>query len=222
MKKCPTCGHISLDDDVYCPNDGSILTEKTTFPFDMPTQFVAPQRPLNPAGHSRSPSIYAMTGAAAATIVVVFAALYYFVGAAKSTEEAEAATENKPAINSRAPAVSPVPTKSNAPTVLSASTPRQELPNYPPGEGVDQPQSTGTWFVVLCSYPRDESTRADERLRFVQSRGISAPKVDTDKYPGFSRGYYSIIVGPYSKSEAIRLMKDMRSVVPDAYVRSGW
>jgi hypothetical protein len=90
------------------------------------------------------------------------------------------------------------------------------------GSGLSPRPSGGTWFLVLGSYPHGESGKAEARLGFVQGHGISASIVDTDNYPGFRSGYLSVVVGPYSKAEARRVMLAMKSVVPDAYLRSGW
>lgn len=62
--------------------------------------------------------------------------------------------------------------------------------------------STGTWFVVLGSFPKDDREKANQRLQSVQGSGYGASIVDTDNYPGFRGGLWAVVMGPYSKPQA--------------------
>lgn len=228
MKKCPACGHVSTDEDVYCPNDGSILeADNSPSPFDTPTQYVPlPKASPEP---TRSPMIFIAIGAMGATIVSLIAVLYMMSGSTtKSAAETNATNANASSPANAIGATPVVGTTVNVstPVTTSVAGPVEarppELPNYAPGEGVATPAAGATWFIVLGSYPHHEDLKAEERLSFVQGRGVSATKVDTGNYPGFRKGYYSVVVGPFGKSEARRLLPGMKLIVNDAYIRSGW
>lgn len=98
-------------------------------------------------------------------------------------------------------------------TVQPASPPQPDRdaikPSIPPGNS----------FVVLGSYPKIERAKADQRLSFVQGRGYDARIVDTDNYPSLRPGLWAVVVGPYDKDQAKQLAQQLRTVVPDAYVR---
>lgn len=83
------------------------------------------------------------------------------------------------------------------------------------------PPTLGSWFVVLGSYPKTQPERADQRLRLVQSSGHQAAIIDTDNYPGFRAGYYSVVLGPFSKGDAKQLLLTLKPSIPDAYIKSG-
>lgn len=82
--------------------------------------------------------------------------------------------------------------------------------------------SGGTWFIVLGSFPKSQSERANRRLKYVQGLGIEASIVDTDNYPGFRSGLYAVVLGPFSKGDARSRLASMKSAVPDAYAKSGF
>jgi xanthosine utilization system XapX-like protein len=80
----------------------------------------------------------------------------------------------------------------------------------------------GTWFIILGSFPKNERSKADERLQSVRNSGFDASIIETDNYPGFRGGFLSVVVGPYSKSDAGNLLPRLKSVRADAYIKSGW
>ncbi|MFN0278725.1 MAG: hypothetical protein ACKVRN_08990 [Pyrinomonadaceae bacterium] len=80
----------------------------------------------------------------------------------------------------------------------------------------------GTWFIVLGSFPKAQSERANLRLKYVQGLGIEASIVDTDNYPGFRGSLYAVVVGPFSKNDARSRLASMKRAVPDAYAKSGY
>lgn len=82
--------------------------------------------------------------------------------------------------------------------------------------------SSGTWFVVLGSFPRNEREKADQRLQSVQGLGYGASIIDTDNYRGLRGGLWAVVMGPYSKAYAKRVADQIRGVRPDAYIKSGW
>lgn len=81
--------------------------------------------------------------------------------------------------------------------------------------------SAENWFVILGSFPKSQLARANQRLKYVRSLGYEASIVDTDNYAGLRDGFYSVVLGPYSKSDAKRFLRSIRPVIHDAYAKSG-
>jgi hypothetical protein len=79
MKVCPKCGNKSVDEDIYCPDDGTTLEILATpFSSDIPTQVVSTpkQTATTPDGGS-SRYVYIAVGAMSAIIIVLSAAMLY-------------------------------------------------------------------------------------------------------------------------------------------------
>ena len=76
-----------------------------------------------------------------------------------------------------------------------------------------------TWFVILGSFP--QSAQAQQRLQFLQSKGINARIINTNSYPGLRSGLNSVVLGPYSKSAAQSALSKVKTTVSDAYVKDG-
>ncbi len=81
--------------------------------------------------------------------------------------------------------------------------------------------SAGNWFVILGSYPKSQLEKANQRLRYVQSLGYEASIIDTNNYSGLRGGLYSVVLGPYSKTDAQRLLASIKPTIRDAYAKSG-
>jgi cell division septation protein DedD len=82
--------------------------------------------------------------------------------------------------------------------------------------------SSGTYFVVLGSYPKNDYEKANQRLRLVQGLGYEASLIDSDNYPGLSGGLWVVVIGPYSKSYAKSLATQIKPARSDVYIKSGW
>jgi uncharacterized membrane protein YgcG len=115
-------------------------------------------------------------------------------------------------------AVAPKPGENSVERTTDAST---NNPSSPQSAPVSQP-SSGTWFVVLGSFPKNDREKANQRLQSVQASGYSASIIDTDNYPGLSGGLWAVVMGPYSKASAKSVADQIRVVRPDAYIKSGW
>jgi hypothetical protein len=111
------------------------------------------------------------------------------------------------------------PTNSSRPLVDSRSSLNENSEH--PNTGSTRP-SGGIWFVVLGSYPKSQPEKSDQRLVYVQGLGYNATVVDTDKYPGFKGGLYSVVIGPYSRSDAQSQLGLVKTSISDAYIKSGW
>lgn len=81
---------------------------------------------------------------------------------------------------------------------------------------------TGTWFVIVQTLGRTDRARAVERSQTLRNNGFEAQVVETDKYPKLRNGFLVVVLGPYSKPEAQNALRRVRSVSPDAYLKSGW
>ena len=84
------------------------------------------------------------------------------------------------------------------------------------------PPSSGTYFVVLGSYPKNEYEKANQRLQTVRGLGYEASLIDTGNYPGLRGGLWAVVMGPYSKSYAKSLAAQIKPVRSDVYIKSGW
>ncbi len=82
--------------------------------------------------------------------------------------------------------------------------------------------STGTWLVILKTFPKSQRSKANQRVGFLRSLGYYAHVVDTNYYPNLKRGFLAVAMGPHSKSAAERVLNKVRSVAPESYVKSGW
>lgn len=117
---------------------------------------------------------------------------------------------------SRSPTSTPSGTVNNN---LQISQPPKALTRATP---VDTSTASGKWFIILGSYPRAESNKANERLNFIRERGYDARIVDSDNYPNLKGGLWVVVMGPFARNDAEGLKNKMRSIVPDAYAKSGW
>jgi cell division septation protein DedD len=81
---------------------------------------------------------------------------------------------------------------------------------------------SGTWFVILGSYQRYETEKANQRLQHVQGLGYSASILDTDNYPKLTGNLLIVAMGPYSKSYARSLAAQIKSKGAEAYIKAGW
>ena len=74
MRSCPTCGRTYSPDNIYCHDDGSVLTEHAAF--STPTQVIKPP-PSPQVTRSGSPLVYILVGAMAMAIVGLSTAMYF-------------------------------------------------------------------------------------------------------------------------------------------------
>jgi hypothetical protein len=82
------------------------------------------------------------------------------------------------------------------------------------------PTGGGNWVVILGSFPHAARADADQSRSYLASRGIRAQIIDTDDYPNLTDGYYSVVLGPYSKSRAQQTLSSVSGVVDDAYIKA--
>ena len=79
-----------------------------------------------------------------------------------------------------------------------------------------QIKSAKKYFVVLGSF----KSKADaiKRNDFFGDAFIAR----SEKYPKFKNGYWVVLMGPYTKSEAMYHRDGAHEAVPSAYVKAGW
>ena len=126
------------------------------------------------------------------------------------TETAKANVDERQKQKNDGVASNSLPTISRPPSAPAINTPGTESP------GVAQ---SGSWFVVLGSYPKTERYKANERLSYLKGSGYDAYIVDTDSYPNLKGGLWSVVMGPYSKNYAKEMMDNLRPLVPDIYIK---
>lgn len=75
------------------------------------------------------------------------------------------------------------------------------------------------WFVVLGSFPQAQTEKARQRARLMQNQGYDVSIIDTNEYRSLADGLYSVVMGPYKKSTALRELGTVQQVVGDAYIK---
>lgn len=90
----------------------------------------------------------------------------------------------------------------------------------------------GDWLVVLGSAERAGGTAAtimraaDPGLAAIQQQVWNAGAVPfavaSEELPTFAPGLTVLVLGPYAKPTADYRLAELRTVVPDAYLKSGW
>jgi hypothetical protein len=88
--------------------------------------------------------------------------------------------------------------------------------------GDNRPDRGGRWFVILASFPKEELSRANERLEVVRRQGFDARIMLSDDYPNFKSGLWLIGMGPYTRNQADEALEQARPKIKDAYTKSGW
>jgi len=237
MKRCPNCNQTYPDDDLnYCFSDGTPLVSISDSS-SAPTVII-------PSPFVRQSAQSVRQGVNPMFAYLAIGLLALLVGGAvvmwiKSDSSASSIAKNETPTTAPTPIEQKIVVSNEQKDNLkqeqeTLEKERQKLADErkkldakknetfsSPTTRLSQP-SSGTWFVVLGSYPKYESEKANQRLRYVQSLGYDATIVDTNNYPGFKGGLYSVVVGPYSKSDAKGLLGRMKSSVSDAYIKSGW
>lgn len=77
----------------------------------------------------------------------------------------------------------------------------------------------GGWFVIVGSYPHDDPGAARKQARRVIGRGFDAEIIDTDQYGNLTDGYYSVVIGPFSRSRALQKLGLVKPLIGDAYIK---
>jgi hypothetical protein len=240
MKQCPTCSQIYDNTENFCQNDGSTLSvisteQKTYSTSDAPTMVVPKLvsseatviRPgVHPAFAYLTIGLLALLAGGAIMLWLKSDSNSSSISKTDATP-ASTPTEAKPFVSHTSKEDLREAQEKLQREQQKLEEERKKLEakkneiSVPPTTRPAQ-TSGGTWFVVLGSYTKYETEKANQRLQYVQSLGYSATIVDTNNYPGFRGGLYSVVVGPYSKSEAKSQLSRMKSSVSDAYIKSGW
>jgi serine/threonine protein kinase len=129
-------------------------------------------------------------------------------------EQSNTKSESKLPVPDLAAAPIPPPVK-EADTRVDAK-PAEAYPTPAPA------RAEGEWFVIVSSFPKTNRPKADEQLRYIQGLGYEAKIIDTDAYPNLQDGFWSVVVGPYTRASAKEVANKMRAVAKDVYIKSGW
>lgn len=239
MKQCPTCNRTYADETLtYCLADGSLLSA----PYDSAaTQRIPTSRPTNPSPTEVLPSnlsSYQPTrrGNSPLLVYVVVGLMALLAGGAivawiksdsnvSSTAKTEvssnvpSSTEQKERLQEEQARLDRE--RQNLADERKKLEAKNSESNSPASRRPPQP-SSGTWFVILGSYPRNDYDKANQRLQYVQGSGHDASIIDTDNYPGLRGGLWAVVMGPYTKSDAKSVAAQMKSVRSDVYIKSGW
>jgi len=75
------------------------------------------------------------------------------------------------------------------------------------------------WFVIMGSYPHADIGRAKQRAKRLKGSGYEIKIIDTDDYNTLTNGYYSVVMGPFRRAQALSQLNDMQQHVGDAYIK---
>jgi cell division septation protein DedD len=235
MKQCPACNRTYADESLtYCLADGSLLSA----PYDPEATQRIPHPRITNAPTEALPSNTLRVEVARPDrnplptyIIIALLALIAGGGVvallkseAKDASMTDSSSANSSSNSSNAaniPSATPISTPKRESETEAKPSPTVSESTAPVTKRTPQPAS-GTWFVFLSSFPRNNYEKANQRLQYVQGLGYDASLIDTDNYPGLSGGLWAVVMGPYSKSEAKSVAAQMKSVRSDVYIKSGW
>ena len=81
----------------------------------------------------------------------------------------------------------------------------------------------GRWFVILGSYKYKDYNKAITKKSMLEKKGFIGVEIfNTDNYPNLKNGLYIVNIGPLSKQYAFRVQNKLNTIIPDAYIKSGW
>lgn len=231
MKLCPTCKRTYADESLtFCLADGSLLSA----PYDPEaTRRIPPSRITNaptevlPSNPNRSVPVIPSRRALPTYVIIALVALGVGGGivALTSLRTKVNPSDRPSAINQSRASNDSISSPTTSPERKSELEPTS-TPTL--GETrsstITRPQqsSSGTWFVILGSFPMSEYEKAKQRLETIKGLGYDATIIDTGNYPGLRRGLWAVVMGPYSKSNAKSAATQMKSIRSDAYAKSGW
>ena len=75
------------------------------------------------------------------------------------------------------------------------------------------------WVVILGSFPKSNSSKANARLNEARSFGFDAMIIDTDDYSGLADGFYSVVVNAGTRAQALNMLPQAKEFRGDAYVK---
>jgi hypothetical protein len=78
------------------------------------------------------------------------------------------------------------------------------------------------WLVIAGAWPKGNERKANERFALLKSHGFSVEIIETDLYPNLTPGLSAVVLGPSTKDEAQSKLQDVQSIVPDAFIKSGF
>lgn len=85
--------------------------------------------------------------------------------------------------------------------------------------GVETARVSSGWFVILGSFPQGQPEKARKRANLMRNQGYDVSIIDTNHYRSLADGLYSVVMGPYKKSTALRELGTAQQVVGDAYIK---
>jgi hypothetical protein len=80
----------------------------------------------------------------------------------------------------------------------------------------------GHWFVIAGAWPQTESYKLRSRMALLSSNNIAAKIITTDEYANLSPGLRAVVLGPTSREQAESQLAEVKSIVPDAYIKEGF
>lgn len=76
------------------------------------------------------------------------------------------------------------------------------------------------WYVILGSFSKEGFDDANSMIHILAKKNYNAHLINTDNYSNLRNNLWAVVMGPYTKSHAEEIKNNVRSIVPDAYIKS--
>ena len=231
MKKCPICQQIYTDPELnFCESDGAVLLsisnsreEQTVI---IPSQSVQPviRQGVNPIFAYLTVGLFALIAGGA---IVLFLKSDSNNSANSTNNNQLQIVENNKTNNQEAGDFQNRNLKQEQPKVIENNQ-MLSSQNVRKDNSITQNSSStpippkGSWLVILGSYEKYENEKASQKLRYIQGLGYDASILYTDNYPKLTSNLQIVAMGPYSKSYAQSLARQIKSKGAEVYIKAGW
>ena len=182
-----------------CPTCQSVYSDDTVFCV-LDGERLVPQAHRPPQRSSGWPVSAVAAVGVAGGLAVLLGILLAFGGARAEAPDASAPSGAELAEGAFVLAATPV-----------ADRPRRVLP-----------QGDGDWLVIFGSFSDYQDADVAARVWTLEQQGLDAEVGRSDSFPNLVSGLRIVYLGPYRQRAAQGLADDLRAVVPDVYIKSGW
>ncbi len=109
--------------------------------------------------------------------------------------------------------------KENTDPIPVPTATKTQTPAPAPSQSESPLPETGKYYVILGSY--QDSANAQKRLMLARSKGLPARIINTSSVPGLRSGLQAVVMGPFTRSGARKILGRAKGVSSDAYIKEG-
>ncbi len=108
--------------------------------------------------------------------------------------------------------------------IVTPQQARDSSPSDSKVHEVNTPHSgqQGKWFVIMASFPTSSREAAKRRLASIQRDVPAAYLINSSEYGNLANNLFVVVEGPYDKPYAKQRLDEVKKIVADAYIKSGW